>query len=64
MNIFSKLRDFVGISNEPEYDDVYDETEGERYQNFYQAPEPNPAAVAAAEEERRQNRRMRERSVV
>jgi len=64
MNIFSKLRDFVGINNEPEYDDVYDETEGERYQNFYPAPEPNPAAVAAAEEERRQNRRMRERSVV
>src|SRR5918998_4265963 len=64
MNIFSKLRDFVGINNEPDYDDVYDETEGERYQNFYPAPEPNPAAVAAAEEERRQNRRMRERSVV
>src|ERR671933_304267 len=63
MNIFSKLRDFVGINNEPDYDDVYDETEGERYQNFYPAPEPNPAAVSA-EEERRQNRRMRERSVV
>lgn len=65
VNIFSKLRDFVGFPNEPEYEYEYDETEGERFQNVYQQPEPNPAvAAAAAEEERRQNRRMRERSVV
>lgn len=65
VNIFSKLRDFVGFNNEPEYDYEYDEAEGERFQNVYQQPEPNAAAaVAAAEEERRQNRRMRERSVV
>ncbi|TAE05762.1 MAG: cell division protein SepF [Oscillatoriales cyanobacterium] len=70
MNIFSKLRDFVGFNNEPEYDYEYDETESERFANAYQQPEPNSAtstsaaAVAAAEEERRQNRRMRERSVV
>jgi cell division inhibitor SepF len=64
MNVFSKLRDFVGFNNEPEYDYEYDEMEGDRYQNTYQQPpEPNPA-VAAAEEERRQNRRLRERSVV
>ncbi|MEG4577604.1 cell division protein SepF [Microcoleus sp. N3A4] len=62
VNIFSKLRDFVGFPNEPEYDYEYDETEGDRFQNVYQPPEPN--AAAAAEEERRQNRRMRERSVV
>lgn len=67
VNIFSKLRDFVGFNNEPEYDYEYDETESERFANVYQQPEPNAttaAAVAAAEEERRQNRRMRERSVV
>ncbi|MEG4320207.1 MULTISPECIES: cell division protein SepF [unclassified Microcoleus] len=65
VNIFSKLRDFVGFPNEPEYEYEYDETEGERFQSVYQQPEPNPAAAAAAaEEERRQNRRMRERSVV
>jgi cell division inhibitor SepF len=65
VNIFSKLRDFVGFNNEPEYEYEYDETEGERFQSVYQQPEPNPAAAAAAaEEERRQNRRMRERSVV
>jgi len=66
VSIFSKLRDFVGFNNEPEYDYEYDETEGERFQNVYQQPEPNAAAaaVAAAEEERRQNRRMRDRSVV
>ncbi|WP_293148824.1 cell division protein SepF [Microcoleus sp. bin48.metabat.b7b8b9.023] len=68
VNIFSKLRDFVGFNNEPEYDYEYDETESERFANAYQPPEPNAAAsaaaIAAAEEERRQNRRMRERSVV
>ncbi|NJK69792.1 MAG: cell division protein SepF [Microcoleus sp. SU_5_3] len=58
------MRDFVGFNNEPEYDYEYDEMEGDRYPNTYpQPPEPNPA-VAAAEEERRQNRRLRERSVV
>ncbi|MCC3409634.1 MAG: cell division protein SepF [Microcoleus sp. PH2017_10_PVI_O_A] len=67
MNIVSKLRDFIGFNNEPEYDYEYDETESERFGNVYQPPEPNAAATAAAtaaEEERRQNRRMRERSVV
>ena len=67
MNIVSKLRDFIGFNNEPEYDYEYDETESDRFGNVYQPPETNAAAtaaVAAAEEERRQNRRMRERSVV
>lgn len=70
MNLFSKLRDFVGFNNEPEYDYEYDEMEGDRYQTTYQQPpayqqppEPSPAAAAAAEE-RRQTSRLRERSVV
>lgn len=64
MNIFSKLREFVGLNNEPEYDYEYDEMEGGQYQSVYQAPE-QPAAIAAAEEERRQqSRRFRERPVV
>jgi cell division inhibitor SepF len=63
VSIFSKLRDFVGFNNEPEYDYEYDEADGDRFQTVYQPPEPN-AAATAAEEERRQNRRMRERSVV
>ena len=63
MNLISKMRDFIGFNNEPEYDYEYDETEGDRFQNVYQPPEQNAAAAAAAEE-RRQNSRMRERSVV
>lgn len=64
MNLISKMRDFIGFNNEPEYDYEYDETEGDRFQN-YQPLEPNATtAAAAAEEERRQNRRIRERSVV
>lgn len=62
MNLISKMRDFIGFNNEPEYDYEYDETEGDRFQNVYQPPEQNAAAAAA--EERRQNSRMRERSVV
>lgn len=62
MNLISKMKDFIGFNNEPEYDYEYDETEGDRFQNVYQQPEPNAAAAAA--EERRQNSRMRERSVV
>ena len=63
MNLISKMKDFIGFNNEPEYDYEYDETEGDRFQNVYQPPEQNAAAAAAAEE-RRQNSRMRERSVV
>ncbi|MGL5063802.1 MAG: cell division protein SepF [Microcoleus sp.] len=64
MNIFTKLKDFVGFNNDPEYDYEYDEMESDRYQTTYQQPpEPSPA-VAAAAEERRQTSRLRERSVV
>ncbi|MDF0555058.1 cell division protein SepF [Kamptonema sp. UHCC 0994] len=62
MNIFSKLREFVGLNEPVEYDYDYDETEGERYQNTYQ-PQEQPSAMVA-EEERRTNRRLRERPVV
>ncbi|MEG3880893.1 cell division protein SepF [Microcoleus sp. herbarium7] len=65
MNLISKMKDFIGFNNEPEYDYEYDETEGDRFGNVYQQPEPNAAATAAAAaEERRQNSRIRERSVV
>ncbi|MGE5658007.1 MAG: cell division protein SepF [Actinomycetota bacterium] len=62
MNIFTKLREFVGLNNEPEYDYEYDEIEGDRYQNVYQPPQ-QPSAIAA-EEQNRSSRRIRERSVV
>lgn len=59
MNIFTKLKDFVGLNNEPEYDYEYDEMEGDREQNAYQPQEP-PAAMAATQE-RASSRRLRER---
>lgn len=59
MNIFTKLKDFVGLNNEPEYDYEYDEMEGEQYQNTYQ-PQEAPAAMAATQE-RASSRRLRER---
>ncbi|NJK74263.1 MAG: cell division protein SepF [Oscillatoriales cyanobacterium RU_3_3] len=63
MNIFGKLRDFVGFNNEPEYDYEYDEMEGDRYQTTYQQP-PEPIPAPATAEERRPSSRLRERSVV
>lgn len=62
MNIFSKLRDFVGL-NEPagyEYDEYDDVDERDNYQNLYQ----EQPVQAATEEERRQRRRMRDRVAV
>jgi cell division inhibitor SepF len=59
VNIFTKLKDFVGLNNEPEYDYEYDEMEGEQYQNTYQ-PQEAPAAMAATQE-RASSRRLRER---
>lgn len=54
-NIFSKLRDFVGLNEPAEYEYDYEEMEGgEPYQNGYpeQPPQPTP------EEETRSRRRM------
>jgi cell division inhibitor SepF len=60
MNVFSKLRDLVGLNEPVEYEYEYDELEGEQYQNLY-PPEQQPPA-AAAEEQRRNNRRLRDRA--
>jgi cell division inhibitor SepF len=59
VNIFTKLKDFVGLNNEPEYDYEYDEMEGDREPNAYQPQEP-PAAMGATQE-RPGSRRLRER---
>ena len=57
-NIFSKLRDFVGLNEPVEYEYEYEEMDGaEPYQNEYQAEPPQPTQ----EEENRNRRRMRER---
>ena len=64
-NIFTKLRDFVGLNDPVEYEYEY-EDDGDAYQNLYQqeqqvqAPPPPPQP----EEERPPRRRVRERSVV
>ncbi|GAB1542968.1 cell division protein SepF [Scytonema sp. NUACC21] len=56
-NIFSKLRDFVGLNEPVEYYYEDEEPDTETYQNLYQeqnAPQPTPQETAAA------NRRWRE----
>ncbi len=58
MGIFTKLKDFVGLSETQEYEYEYDEAESNDYQNLYQ--EEN-SAVAPIEEES-QPRRSRERA--
>ena len=64
-NIFTKLRDFVGLNDPVKYEYEY-EDDGDAYQNLYQqeqqvqAPPPPPQP----EEERPPRRRVRERSVV
>jgi cell division inhibitor SepF len=55
-NIFSKLRDFVGLNDPVDYEYEYDETEGEE---AYQPQRP----AAAPEEDRQNRRRLRERSI-
>lgn len=60
MNVFSKLRDLVGLNEPVEYEYEYDELEGEQYQNVY-PPEQQPPAVAN-EDQRRNNRRLRDRT--
>jgi len=60
MNVFSKLRDLVGLNEPVEYEYEYDELEGEQYQNLYPPEQQPPAAVA--EEQRRNNRRLRDRA--
>jgi cell division inhibitor SepF len=57
MGIFTKLKDFVGLSEAQEYEYEYDEASGREYQDIYQ--EDNGAI--APEPEELQARRTRER---
>ncbi|MBW4561720.1 MAG: cell division protein SepF [Mojavia pulchra JT2-VF2] len=56
-NIFSKLRDFVGLNEQVEYEYYEEEPEAESYQNLYQEENPQPAPPP---EPATQNRRWRE----
>ncbi len=58
-NIFSKLRDFVGLNDPAEYDYEYEE-DGDGYKNGYQQEQPQPTP----EEVPSQRRRVRERVAV
>ncbi|MGD1714698.1 cell division protein SepF [Hydrocoleum sp. CS-953] len=60
-NLFSKLRDFVGLNEPVEYEYDYDEMEGEQYQSVY-PPQQQPPAAVPVEEESRSNRRLRNRA--
>lgn len=42
-NIFSKLRDFVGLNEQVEYEYYEEEPDAENYQNLYQEQNPQPA---------------------
>ncbi|NMF86121.1 cell division protein SepF [Nodosilinea sp. P-1105] len=56
-NVFSKLRDFVGLNDPADYEYEYEEMEGEEYQNLYQEENPQPIVQPQPEEPR--NRRVR-----
>lgn len=65
MSIFTKLRDFVGLNENTDYEYDYDEMDGEEYQNLYQEENPAPLAPQpTAEEDARARRRFRDRSVM
>ncbi|NEQ30036.1 MAG: cell division protein SepF [Leptolyngbya sp. SIO4C5] len=69
-NLFSKLRDFVGLNDPADYEYEYDEMDGGEYQSLYQeenpapspevAPQPMPQAMPT-EESRARRRPVRER---
>lgn len=52
-NIFSKLRDFVGLNEQVEYEYYEEEAEAENYQNLYQQENPQPAPQEPAAPNRR-----------
>ncbi|WP_017319055.1 cell division protein SepF [Mastigocladopsis repens] len=56
-NIFSKLRDFVGLNEQVEYEYYEEEPDAESYQNLYQEQNAQPAPQ---QEPTAQNRRWRE----
>jgi cell division inhibitor SepF len=58
-NIFSKLRDFVGLNEPVEYEEYYEEVEPETYQAPY-AEQNMQSAVPPTQESAAQNRRWRE----
>jgi len=69
-NIFSKLKDFVGLNEPVEYYYEDDDQDVDRYQNLYQEenppqaqpqPQPQPQTQQMIEEPPRQNRRWRDR---
>lgn len=62
-NLFSKLRDFVGLNDPADYEYEYDEMDGEDYQNLYQEENvaPPPPVQMQPQEEPRARRRLRER---
>lgn len=55
-NIFSKLRDFVGLNEQVEYEYYEEEPDTDSYQNMYQQENPQPAP----QETTTPNRRWRE----
>lgn len=60
MSLLSKLRDFVGLNDEPVYDYGYDEVDADDYQNIYRENHPQPEPV----EEPRNRRSLRDRSEI
>ncbi len=57
MGIFSKLRDFVGVNEQVDYEYEYDEMDGQEYQDLYQEE------VATVQEEQPARRRFRDRGL-
>jgi len=60
-NIFTKLRDFVGLNEPAEYEYYEEEPEAEGYQNLYQQENSQPTPEEA---NRQQSRRWRDRAPV
>jgi cell division inhibitor SepF len=60
VSIFSKLRDFVGLNEQVDYEYEYDEMDGQEYQTLYQEENPVPAPIAD-EESRARRQRFRDR---
>ncbi len=61
MSIFSKLRDFVGLNEQVDYEYEYDEMDGQEYQTLYQEENPAPAPIVD-EESRTRRQRFRDRA--
>jgi len=63
-NIFTKLRDFVGLNDPADYDYDYEESDAEEYQTIYREQNtqpPAPEISTSVSEDARGRRRMRER---